>query len=245
MKRKGFVAANWKMNGTQSEVLEFCKGLNNIASEVDVVFSPPSIFLAQASKNKQNFDVAPQTASQNDNGAFTGEISMPMVKELDCKYVILGHSERRAIFGETNKEIFAKVKKAIDNKIIPILCIGETDQENQDGKTQEVLSSQLELVIENISEADLQEIVIAYEPVWAIGTGRTPSIDDIEEIHQKIRSMLAKRSDTIANSVRILYGGSVNAKNAQDIFSCENVDGGLVGGASLTIDSFEQVIKAY
>lgn len=240
--RKSIAAANWKMNGRGAEVTAFAEGLNRVDTDGEVIFAPPSIYLTLV--EKANFALAAQTACEQADGAFTGEISMPMLSDAGCQYVIVGHSERRAIFGESDEMIFAKVKAAFANGLTPILCIGETDEQNQAGQTEAVLSRQLALAIENLSNEEKQQIVIAYEPVWAIGSGRTPSIEDIQAIHEKIRYVFSQNDDTIASAVRILYGGSVKPDNAKAIFSLADVDGGLVGGASLTIESFEKIIKA-
>ncbi len=242
--RKMIAAANWKMNGRKADVKSFAKALN-IDTQGEIIFSPPSLYLGFAqAENTGGFALSAQTASEKLDGAFTGELSMAMLADIGCQYVIVGHSERRAIYGESDAAIFSKVKAAFAAGLTPILCIGETDEENQANKTEAVLAKQLALAIESLSTEEKQKIVIAYEPVWAIGTGRTPSIDDIQEIHEKIRYLFSKNDDTISASVRILYGGSVKPENAKAIFSCPDVDGGLVGGASLTIDSFEQIIKA-
>ncbi len=242
--RKSIAAANWKMNGRQADVLVFAEGLNGVESNGEVIFAPPSAYLSAANSAKKNFALSAQNASENKDGAFTGEISMPMLTDMGCQYVILGHSERRAMYGETDEIVFAKVKAAFAESLTPILCIGETDEENQAGKTEAVLTKQLSLAIKELSVEEKQKIVIAYEPVWAIGSGRTPSIDDIQAIHAKIRYVFSQNDDTISSAVRILYGGSVKPENAQEIFALADVDGGLVGGASLTIESFEKIIKA-
>lgn len=244
MSRQGFIAANWKMHGNQQAVTEFAKQLGALQSINEVVFIPPAIYL-QAAKQAANVNVAAQSAIAPDKGAFTGAISMPMVADIGCSHVLIGHSERRSLFHETNTDTFAQLEKAFVNQLIPIFCIGETDTENQQGKTTEVLAKQLAGLIDNTSIDNLSKTIIAYEPVWAIGTGRTPEIADIEKIHQKIRSMFAAKSDTIAAEIRIVYGGSIKPDNAKSIFACENVDGGLIGGASLDFNNFQQIIKAY
>ncbi len=242
--KKPIAAANWKMNGRSDEVIAFAKALSEITTNGEKIFAPPAAYLTTAQAYNSGFALAAQTACENADGAFTGEISMPMLKDIACQYVIIGHSERRAIYGENDKVIFAKIQAAFTNGLTPILCIGETDKENQSGETEAVLTRQLKLASEGLSGEQKQKIVIAYEPVWAIGTGRTPSIDDIQAIHQKIRYLFSQNDDTISASVRILYGGSVKPDNAKAIFALADVDGGLVGGASLTIDSFEKIIKA-
>ncbi len=242
--RKPIAAANWKMNGRANEVADFAKALSAVETAGEKIFAPTSVHLSSAQAANTGFALSAQNASEQSDGAFTGEISMPMLKELGCEYVILGHSERRAMYGETDEIVFAKVKAAFDSGLTPILCIGETDEENQAGHTEAVLTKQLQPAIDGLSAEQKQAIVIAYEPVWAIGTGRTPSNEDIQAIHEKIRCLFSQNDDTISNSVRILYGGSVKPNNAKEIFALADVDGGLVGGASLTIDSFEQIIKA-
>lgn len=242
--RKPIAAANWKMNGRADEVSAFAKALSAVASQGEKVFAPPFAYLGTAQAQNTGFALSSQNVSEQADGAFTGEISVPMLKDSGCQYAIVGHSERRAMYGESDDIVFAKVKAAFAGGITPILCIGETDEENQAGQTEAVLSQQLQASIEGLTSEQKQQIVIAYEPVWAIGTGRTPSNDDIQAIHAKIRSVFSQNDDTIAATVRILYGGSVKPTNAKEIFALDDVDGGLVGGASLTIDSFEQIIKA-
>lgn len=242
--RTPIAAANWKMNGRTEAVTAFAKALSAVKTHGEKVFAPPSVYLSAAQSQNTGFALSAQNVSENTDGAFTGEISTPMLKELDCQYVIVGHSERRAIYGESDAVVFAKVKAAFDHGLTPILCIGETDEENQSGQTEAVLTTQLQSTIDGLSSEQKQQLVIAYEPVWAIGTGRTPSNEDIQSIHEKIRSVFAQNDDTIAASVRILYGGSVKPANAKEIFALADVDGGLVGGASLTIESFEKIIKA-
>ncbi|PIE45299.1 MAG: triose-phosphate isomerase [Gammaproteobacteria bacterium] len=243
-KRKPIAAANWKMNGRLSDVTRFAQLLGNIETKGETIFAPPAVYLDVARKNNTGFALAAQTGNENADGAFTGEVSMPMLADIGCQYVIVGHSERRAIYAESDAAIFAKVKSAFAAGLTPILCIGETDSENQAGKTEAVLTEQLALVIDKLSAEEKRSLVIAYEPVWAIGTGRTPSLDDIQAIHRKIRYLFSQNNDTIASAVRILYGGSVKPDNAAAIFGLTDVDGGLVGGASLPIDSFEKIIKA-
>lgn len=242
--RKSIAAANWKMNGDQAGVITFAEQLNHVDSDQEIIFAPPVAYLFAAQHDNKRFTLAAQTASEHGNGAFTGEVSMSMLKDLGCQYVIVGHSERRALYGETDSVIFAKIEAAFANQLIPILCIGETDEQNQAGQTESVLTEQLRLAIEHLSQAQKQAIVIAYEPVWAIGSGRTPSLADIQAIHEKIRYVFCQNDDTISSAVRILYGGSVKPDNAEAIFALADVDGGLVGGASLTIESFEKIIKA-
>ncbi len=244
MSRQGFIAANWKMHGSRADVVNFSQALSTVESNNDIVFIPPSVYL-DAACNTAKINIAAQHAIGEDKGAFTGAISMPMIADIGCNHILIGHSERRSLFHETNEDTFAQAQKAFANNLIPIFCIGETDEENQQGKTVDVLSEQLSGLIENTSSENLAKTIIAYEPVWAIGTGRIPEIENIEKIHQKIRSMFSKKGDTIAAEIRIVYGGSVKPDNAKAIFACPNVDGGLIGGASLDFECFQQIIKAY
>lgn len=243
--RQKIAAANWKMNGRAADVTAFASALSAIDTSAEKVFAPPTVYLSTAQQaNDDGFALSAQTAAEQADGALTGETAMPMLADIGCRYVIVGHSERRAIYGETDEAIFAKVQAALANQLIPILCIGETDSENQAGKTEAILAQQLALAIAELPPKHKQQLVIAYEPVWAIGTGRTPSLEDIQSIHEKIRYLFCQNDDTISDSVRILYGGSVKPDNAATIFALPDVDGGLVGGASLNIESFEQIIKA-
>jgi len=242
--RQKIVAANWKMHGRRQTVARFAAQISQIDTPGEVVFAPPFPYLLTALDNSRNIAIAAQTASEHKDGALTGEVSMPMLTDLECRYVIVGHSERRAIYGDSNAQIFAKVQAAFAHSLTPILCIGESDEENQAGLTHSVLSEQLSLVKAALATRQKQQLIIAYEPVWAIGTGRTPAIADIDDTHQKIRYLFSENDDTIAASLRILYGGSIKPNNAGAIFACQHVDGGLVGGASLDIDSFTDIIKA-
>ncbi len=248
MSRKGFIAANWKMHGSREKVDDFSSALSQVSSNCDLVFIPPSVYLERAKQQatKTNaFQIAAQTAHDAEQGAYTGAISMPMLKDIGCDYVLIGHSERRSLFHESNEDTFKQANAAFVQGLTPIFCIGETNEENQRGQTESTLSAQLSGLIEATEANLLKQMIIAYEPVWAIGSGRTPEIADIEKIHQKIRSMFTQKSDTIAAEIRIVYGGSVKPDNAAAIFACDNVDGGLIGGASLDFNSFQQIIKAY
>lgn len=242
--RKKIIAANWKMNGDLSQVTLFCQGLNSIKTDHEVVFAPPYPYLSKARQLCQGYLLSAQNASEHSSGAYTGEVSMAMLTDYGCQYVILGHSERRAIFQENDQLVFQKIRAAFNHQLTPIVCIGETDRQNQAGETETVLAKQLQKIARELSHEEKQQLVIAYEPVWAIGTGRTPTLEQIQGIHQKIRYLFCQNDVTISDSVRILYGGSVNPDNAKAIFACPDVDGGLVGGASLTIESFEKIIKA-
>ncbi len=242
--RQAIAAANWKMNGCAEDVAAFAAALSAVSTTAEKVFAPPAAYLSVAQQANSGFALAAQTGSEHLAGAFTGEIAMPMLTDVGCQYVIVGHSERRALFGESDAVIFAKVQAALASGLTPILCIGETDAENRAGQAEQVLAAQLAPVVKGLGSTEKQRLVIAYEPVWAIGSGRTPLLEDIQSIHEKIRYLFGQNDDTISPSVRILYGGSVKPDNAAAIFALPDVDGGLVGGASLTIESFKKIIKA-
>ena len=235
------VAGNWKMNKTPKEGKIFIeKMISNLNSlgDTNVIICPPFTGLTSLSKSSK-YKLGAQNCHFEDSGAYTGEISVEMLVDCGVKYVIIGHSERRSIFTEDDISIGKKVKKALDLGVTPILCIGETIEQLNDGLAKKTVSAQLNEGLSGLSS--LENIVIAYEPVWAIGTGLTPSLIEINEIHSSIRSILKSKLD-FSNKVSILYGGSVNAKNAKKILSLKNVDGALVGGASLQINEFSKII---
>lgn len=250
--RKKLIAGNWKMNKTSfasKELLnEMVKGLNeDILSKVDVLVCPPFTSLAIASETLKGIKISigAQNIHQKDEGAYTGEISAQMIKNLDCSYVILGHSERRQYFGETNHLINAKVKIALKNGLTPILCVGETLEERESNMHKKIVDEQVTLCLKDLSAEDLKNVVIAYEPVWAIGTGKTATPEQANEMHILIREALENLfGKETAGSTRILYGGSMNDKNSNELLSQPDIDGGLIGGASLKADSFIQIIKS-
>jgi triosephosphate isomerase len=220
-------------------------GVHQIAG-VDVLVCPPFTALKSVVDvlDRSNIEVGAQNMYSATDGAFTGEISPLMIKDIGCRYVILGHSERRSIFKETDAMINAKVKIALQYNIIPILCIGETLQEREKGIAKEVVSRQLNDSLKDISASDMSSVVIAYEPVWAIGTGKTATPAQAEEVHRFIRQQLKQTYDaSVADSTRILYGGSVKPENVVDLMKQENIDGGLIGGASLKAESFIQLVS--
>ena len=231
-----FFIANWKLNGDFKFIDQF---IDNLKVPKDnskcIVICPTSIHLDYLSK-KNNFYVGAQNVSEHQDGAFTGEISCDALLDLNLEFCILGHSERRQLFHETNNEVCLKASRVIEHKIIPIVCIGETLEEKENGKTNDVLSKQLEDSIPISSNSD--NAIIAYEPVWAIGTGLTPTLEEINTTHEFIKNHNSK----FAN-YKILYGGSVKANNAKEIVSLSNVDGALVGGASLKADDFSKIIE--
>lgn len=250
--RKNLIAGNWKMNTTLSEGLELAKGLNEALKgktpNCDVVIGTPFTHLASiaAAIDTNKIGVAAQNCADHDKGAYTGEVSAAMVASTGAKYVILGHSERRSYYGETAEILKTKVNLALVNGLTPIFCIGEVLAEREAGKHFEVVDQQVEGSLFDLSAEDFAKIVIAYEPVWAIGTGKTATADQAEEIHAHIRKTLAgKFGETLADNCTILYGGSMNGANAKELVSKPNVDGGLIGGASLGVDKFMPIIEAF
>ena len=249
--RRIMIAGNWKMNtdlesGTAlaSGLADHCKGKD---LGVDVVVSPPFPYLQPVlnAVADSGIDVGAQNCYFEDSGAFTGEVSASMLKDIGCKYVILGHSERRHVLGECNGTINKKTKKALATGLSVILCVGELLEDREADKTAEVLDEQMAGGLADVPGSDLANIVIAYEPVWAIGTGKTASPEQAEEAHAHIRGWLVENYDEqIANGMRILYGGSVKPSNAAELLGQSNVDGALVGGASLTVDNFGPIIDA-
>ncbi len=249
--RKKIIAANWKMNMTQSEseafVTTFLREIGDL-DEVEIVILPPFTAIAKVSElltQTQDVKVGAQNMHWERSGAFTGEISPEMLRELFVRYVVLGHSERRAMFGETDEIVNRKVRAAHEAVLRPILCIGETLAQRESGEVEKVLSAQLRGSLAGVEAKELQETVIAYEPVWAIGTGKTATNGQAQEAHAFIRQTLREMSDeTTADRVRIQYGGSVKPDNARDLLSQPDIDGALVGGASLDPRSFAQIVRA-
>ncbi|MDO5450702.1 MAG: triose-phosphate isomerase [Akkermansia sp.] len=251
MSRTPIIAANWKMNIGPAEAKEFIAALKNenvCDICVDKVIVPPFVTIPavmDALNGCQCIGVGAQDVSDRDNGAFTGEISTTMLNELGCKYVVLGHSERRQYHGETNAYINKKIKKALSAGIIPIYCIGETLEQREGGQLESVLKSQVVEGLADLTPEQVAGIVIAYEPVWAIGTGKTASAADAQAAHAYIRSVLAETVGAeAADKVRLQYGGSVKPANAAELMSQPDIDGALVGGAALKADSFAAIIKA-
>ena len=249
--RKKFVAGNWKMNMTSSEVAPYLDvfGLEtDKVSNVDIAIIPPFTALAKASEilgGTQKIRLGAQNMSPEAKGAYTGEISATMLRDLFVRYVLVGHSERRRLFGETDELVHRKVVTALASELRPILCIGETLEERQAGQEKAVLEAQLRGALTGLTSEQLEEIVIAYEPVWAIGTGLTATPAQAQEAHQFIRDYLTKVSGPeIATKTRILYGGSVTADNARELLFQPDIDGALVGGASLDPRSFAEIVAA-
>ncbi len=247
--RKKIVAANWKMNMTQGESARFVESLllelGDIA-DVDVVIVPPFTAIAKVTEalgKAQNIKIGAQNMHWERNGAFTGEISAALLRDLFVRYVVLGHSERRTLFGETDGIVNRKVRAAHEAALRPIVCVGETLVQRDKGSVEKILSIQLRGSLATLDPKDLQETVIAYEPVWAIGTGRNATPQQAQEAHAFIRQTLCEISDeTTAERMRIQYGGSVKPENARELMSQPDIDGALVGGASLDPLSFAQIV---
>jgi len=246
--RQPMVAGNWKMNGSSNSVSELIDGIKAgvAAANAEVVVCPPYVFLSTVNSSISGTDIklAAQNMCDQDAGAFTGEVSGPMLKDIGCDYVIIGHSERRTLYGETDEVTAIKYAAVLKNNLKPIFCIGESLEEREQGITEQVVARQLDAVIDLEGVAALGEAVIAYEPVWAIGTGKTATPDQAQEVHAFIRGKLAGLDSAVAEKVQILYGGSMNAGNAADLLSMADIDGGLIGGASLKPDDFLAIGKA-
>ena len=251
MARRCFIAGNWKMNKSVAESLTLVRELRNAVSmvrdRVEVAIAPPFTALHPVAKalEDSNIVLAAQNCHASESGAFTGEIAAPMLKELGCSYVILGHSERRQLFGETDAGVNRKVGAVLKAGMLPIVCVGETLEEREGGKTLFVVETQLKGCLAGFSANDGARFVIAYEPVWAIGTGKTASSRQAQEVHAHIRSLLGGLwGAETAGQVRIQYGGSVKADNATELLSQPDIDGALVGGASLKAADFAAIVKA-
>ncbi len=215
-------------------------------SEVDVVVCPPAIFIDRVAGliDESSLVLGAQTASEFDSGAYTGEVALTMLNEFGCRYVILGHSERRALFAETDAQVAVKFKAAKEAGLIPILCVGETLEQREAGQAHAVIAAQLGAVVDLLGVESLCDSVVAYEPVWAIGTGKTATPDQAQEIHRAIRYQVAQQSENVAEQLLVVYGGSVNAGNSESLFSMADIDGALVGGASLKVDEFVAICRA-
>jgi triosephosphate isomerase len=242
--RRKLIAGNWKMNTDRATGAALAKGVADRAGEVpkvDLLVCPPSVYLASVAEALRGSSVAlgAQNMYNEPNGAFTGEVSAAMLLDVGAKYVILGHSERRHILKENDSDVNKKTHSALRAGLVPIVCVGELLEEREAGKTSDVIGRQFDGSLAGVSAHEIERTVIAYEPVWAIGTGKVASPAQAEEVHADLRTLLAKRyNDQVASKVRILYGGSVKASNAGELLAQPNIDGALVGGASLKVDEF-------
>ena len=249
MKRLPFIAGNWKMNKSVAEAIDLVRQLKADLSGVEgveVAVAPPftALYAVQRELQGSSIRLAAQNLFWEEKGAFTGEIAPLMLKEVGCHYVILGHSERRQFFGETDETVNRKIKAALSQGLKVIFCIGETLKEREEGKTFSVIEKQVTGGLKDISKVEMRSIVVAYEPVWAIGTGKTATREQAEEVHRFIRKKLeGLYSKEIAEGVRIQYGGSVTPENIKGLMGQENIDGALVGGASLKSDTFSKIVR--
>jgi len=248
--RKKIIAGNWKMNKTVAEALTLVESIKtDLADCVDVeaVVCPPFTALKSVSDALADTQIklGCQNMSDQDNGAYTGEVSHTMLRELYVKYVILGHSERRSYYGETDKIVNRKVKKALANSLRPIVCVGETLEQREAGQTEKVVEEQVRGSLADITAPQFEDIVVAYEPVWAIGTGKTATTEQAQEVHKFIRGIIRDMvGEKAAKGLRIQYGGSMKPANAKELLSQPDIDGGLIGGAALEARSFIDIVKA-
>ena len=251
MARKPMVAGNWKMHMTREEthtlIREILKQIEGIdTNPVDILIAPPFTSLASASELLRSTSIylSGQNMHWEEQGAFTGEISPVMLKEVGCSHVIIGHSERRQYFNETDETVNRKLYSALSHGLIPILCVGESLTQREANQTFSVIEDELDRGLQGLTLEQVRSMIFAYEPIWAIGTGKTASPEQAEEVHRFIREWLSSKVDpSIGEAVRILYGGSVKPENIKGLMAMKNIDGGLVGGASLNADSFTQLIK--
>jgi len=248
--RKNIVAGNWKMNTNLQDGVELAKAVDNQVSDngVTVVLCTPFIHLTEVSKaiSKDNLFLGAQNCADKESGAYTGEVAADMIKSTGATHVIIGHSERRSYYGESNAVLAEKTKLALANGLTPIFCIGEVLEEREAGKHFEVVKEQLNEGLFDLSADDFSKIVIAYEPVWAIGTGKTATGEQAQEIHKVIRDHIAsKYGQEIADNTSVLYGGSCKPSNAAELFANPDVDGGLIGGASLKAEDFMGIVNAF
>ncbi|MYB66801.1 triose-phosphate isomerase [Candidatus Poribacteria bacterium] len=248
--RTPIIAGNWKLNNTVSEAIELVTGIKRLVAnttDVEIVVAPTFTALAAVYEviQESNISLAAQDVYWENSGAFTGEISPTMLKDVGCEYVIIGHSERRQFFAETNESVNLKTKAALTTDLKPIICVGEQLKDREAGNTEKIIENHVSGGIKDLSADQMLSCVIAYEPVWAIGTGKTATPKQAQEVHAYIRQLISEvYTDEIANQVRIQYGGSVKPDNAAELMSQPDVDGALVGGASLQADSFAHIVKS-
>ena len=249
--RKKIVAGNWKMNTAPNEGVELVRsiidGLKEVSSDVSVIVAPPFTHLSQIKNEIQGSRIAlsAQNCADHPKGAYTGEVSVSMLAAVGCEYTILGHSERREYYGENSDTLTEKINLVLANDLIPIFCVGEKLSQREDSTHFTVVAEQISSVLFGLETKEFAKVVIAYEPVWAIGTGKTATAEQAQEMHLFIRSKLREHFGNIADNTAILYGGSVNASNAQELFAQPDIDGGLIGGASLKADDFIKIARAF
>ncbi|MCX4303134.1 MAG: triose-phosphate isomerase [Clostridia bacterium] len=246
--RRKVIAGNWKMNMLPNEAIEYIQAFEPMVKDAnaEVILCVPYIDLFYCLMNAQgtNIKIGAQNMHFAENGAYTGEISPKMLKSIGVEYVIIGHSERRAYYGETDESVNKKIKAAFENELKPIVCVGETLEEREAGKTEEIITTQTRLALEGLDKEQVKATIIAYEPIWAIGTGKTATSDDANNSIKSIRAEIAKiYGEDVASEVIIQYGGSVKSSNAKELFETSDIDGGLVGGASLKPEEFSKIVN--
>lgn len=246
--RKKVIAGNWKMNMLPNEAISFIENITPIVKDVknEIILCVPytDLFYSLLTAQDTNIKIGAQNMHWEEKGAYTGEVSGKMLKSIGVEYVIIGHSERRQYFAETDETVNLKIKSAIQNELKPIVCVGETLEQRESGEAEKIITNQTELALKGISKEKIPGIILAYEPIWAIGTGKTATSEDannsIKAIRQKVSELYGK---DIANQIIILYGGSVKPENAKELFSTSDIDGGLVGGASLKVEEFSKICQ--
>ena len=245
--RKTIVAGNWKMNASKESVnklvMGILSGMSDVSCEVVVCAPFPYLSQVEALITHSQVRLGAQNLNINTSGAFTGEVSAEMIKDFGAQHVIVGHSERRTLYGETNTIVAEKVKAALDSDLIPLFCVGETLEQREASETESVVAAQINTVVDLVGIDAFLNIVVAYEPVWAIGTGVTASPEQAQAVHAFIRQLLANNNNDVAQQTPILYGGSMNATNAKELIACADIDGGLIGGASLKPEDFLQICR--
>lgn len=246
--RKKVIAGNWKMNMLPNEALAFIETIipmvKNTENEVILCVPYTDLFYSLLAAQNTNIKIGAQNMHFEENGAYTGEVSAQMLKCIGVEYVIIGHSERRQYFAETDETVNKKIKTALKHELTPIVCVGETLEQRENGKTQEIITNQTRLALEGLNTDDVKKVIIAYEPIWAIGTGKTATSDDANNSIKNIRNEIAKLyGNDIAEEIIIQYGGSVKSSNAKELFNTSDIDGGLVGGASLKPDEFAKIVN--
>lgn len=249
MPRRKIIAGNWKMNMLPNEAMDFItrlsEGVRNVKSEIVLCVPYTDLFYSLLTAQNTNIKIGAQNMHWEETGAYTGEVSGKMLEVINVEYVIIGHSERRQYFAETDETVNKKVKSAFKYNLKPIVCVGETLEQKEEGKTNEIITSQTKLALEGLNTEQVKNVTIAYEPIWAIGTGKTATSEDannsIKEIRNEIKNIYGEE---VGNEVSILYGGSVKASNAKELFETSDIDGALVGGASLSVEEFKNIITA-
>ena len=246
--RRKVIAGNWKMNMLPNEAIDYIQAFEPLVkdAEAEVILCVPYTDLFYCLMNAQgtNIKIGAQNMHWAENGAYTGEVSAKMLKSIGVEYVIIGHSERRQYYNETDESVNKKIKAAFENELKPIVCVGETLEERETGKTEDIITTQTRLALEGLTDEQVKNTIVAYEPIWAIGTGKTATSEDANNSIKSIRAEIRKiYGEDVAENIIIQYGGSVKSTNAKELFSCSDIDGGLVGGASLKPDEFSKIVN--